>query len=106
LKGTLKFTQRENAILLIANVVGVVVFLWLGSWTWMPAEERRLGIHSVTGEPLIWALSALPVLAVFIVLNLSWAAFILGRRQWKSGRPWFLAMMIWLVALAIDVVHR
>src|SRR5258708_12309772 len=77
-------TQRKNVILLLVNIVGVVVFLWLGSWTWMPPEERRLGIHSVTGEPLIWAFSALPVLAIFFLVNVSWGAVILPRRQRKS----------------------
>jgi hypothetical protein len=101
-----EFTQRQNVMLVVANVVGIVVFLWLGSWTWWPAEERRLGIYSITAEPFIWAISALPVLAICFLLNVSWGIVILSRRQCNSGRNWLLVAMIWFTALAIDIAHR
>jgi hypothetical protein len=59
-----------------------------------------------TGEPFIWALTALPVLASFFLLNMGWGIFILGGRRWNSGRLWLLVAMIWFVALAIDRAHR
>jgi hypothetical protein len=76
-------------ILLVINGIGVFVYLWLGSWTWTPADERGLGLDSA-GALLIWGLSALPVLATFFVLNFTWGIVILVRRQWKSGRTWLL----------------
>jgi len=94
-------TQRQVPILLVANMVGVGLYLWLSSWTWTPPIERGLGLDSA-GNDIVWGLTALPVLATFFVLDFSWVVVILCRRQWKSGRTWLLAAMIWLVALAID----
>jgi hypothetical protein len=68
-----------------------------------------MGIHSVTGEPFIWAAAILPVVAVFVPMNLSWGIAILISRQWKSGRYttyWLVVIVLWLVALAIDFAHH
>lgn len=63
-------------------------------------------MDSSAGEPLIWAVAVLPILAVFLLLNLMWGALILGYRQWRSVRLWLLAVLIWLAAIAIDFVHH
>ena len=100
-----EITRRKGTILLVANVVGVFVFLWLGSWTWTSPQERAMHIFT-PGDALVWAFSALPVLAIFFVLNVSWGVVVLLGRQWKSGRTWLLVAMIWFIALAIDRAHR
>jgi hypothetical protein len=97
--------QRKNVILLVANLLGSFVYLWLGSWTWTPANERGLGLDSA-GDFMIWGLSALPVLIVFFVLDFGWAVVILIRRQWKSGLSWLLVAIMWFIALAIDRAHH
>jgi hypothetical protein len=62
--------------------------------------------HSETAEPFILALGVLPIFAVFSVLNVTWGAFILARPQWRGGRLWLLAALIWSVAVGIDFAHH
>jgi hypothetical protein len=100
-----QIARRKDAILFVANVLGIFAYLWLGSWTWTPPQERALQVDT-PGDAFVWALSALPVLAMFFVLNIGWGLIVLIRQQWKSGRAWFLVAMIWFIALAIDRAHR
>ena len=98
--------QRWGVVLLVLNFVGAAVYVVRASKGWVIPREREVGLHSVTGEPYIWALSVLPVCAVFLVLNLAWGAFILARKRWQSGIFWLLSIPIWLAAVAIDFAHH
>lgn len=98
--------QGWSVVLLALNAIGAVVYLVRASNAWAIPQERELGIHSVTGEPYIWALAVFPVCAVFLVLNLTWGAFILPRKRWQSGVFWLLTIPIWLAALVIDFAHH
>jgi len=90
--------------LLVLNAIGALIYMFRASPGWAIPEER--GLHSTTGEPFIWFLGILPVVAFFFVLNATWGAMILGRRQWRSGRLWLLAALCWLVALWVDFAHH
>jgi hypothetical protein len=72
--------------------------------SWAITEER--GAVPITGEPFVWFAGILPIVAVFLVLNLSWGAVILIRRQWVSGRSWLLAALTWMFAIGIDFAHH
>jgi hypothetical protein len=98
--------QRWSIVLLVLNFIGAVVYVVRASNGWVIPQERALGLHSVTGEPYIWALSVFPVCAVFLVLNLTWVAFILAQKRWQSGIFWLSTLPIWLVALVIDFAHH
>jgi len=50
--------------------------------------------------------SGFPILALFFLVDVSWAAFILAKRRWQEGRSWLIAPLIWLVALWIDFAHH
>jgi hypothetical protein len=95
-------TQRWSIALLAANVVGAVIYVLAASHGWVIPRERAAGLHSVTGEPYIWALSVFPICIVFFVLNVTWGAFILARKRWRTGILWLLTIPIWVVAAAID----
>jgi len=69
----------------------------------IPSEH---GIIPVTGEPFVWFAAILPILAVYPLLNLVWAVFILARRRWRSGRLWLVTAAVWLCAVAIDFAHH
>lgn len=88
------------------NLVGSVGYLVAVSPSWAIPVERENGIHSITGEPFIWALAGWPILALFFVLNLSWAAFILVKGRRQQWRSWLIAPLIWLVSLWIDFAHH
>jgi len=99
-------TQRWSVLLLAANIVGTVIYLVAASHGWVIPQEREAGLHSVTGEPYVWAAYVIPICAAFLVLNLTWGAVIIGRRQWQAGIFWLLTMPIWVVAVAIDFAHH
>jgi hypothetical protein len=97
-------TRGANVILLAANVVGASIYVWRSSFSWAIPQER--GLSSTTGEPFIWALAVVPVVAVALLVNVSWGVMILRRRQWDSGRLWLLVGLIWLAAIAVDFAHH
>ncbi len=84
---------RANLILLVLNIVGAILYDWGTSLTWAIPQER--GLNSVTAEPFIWAFVALPILAIFLLLNVSWGTFLVWRRDWSSGRFWLITPLIW-----------
>lgn len=98
------FTQRKSITLFTVNVVGAVVYLVMTSNSWAIPQEQ--GLVPVTGEPFVWAVAALPIIAGFSLLNLTWAVFILVRGQWRNGRLWLLIALIWLLAILIDFAHH
>ena len=99
-------TQRWSLALLTANVVGAVVYVVAASHGWVIPQERTAGLHSVTGEPLVWALSVFPICVLFFVLNLTWGTFILAARRWRTGVLWLSTIPIWAIAVAIDFAHH
>jgi hypothetical protein len=89
-------------MLLVLNFLGAIVYLWAASHGWVRPEQREF----VSGEPFIWFVFVLPVSVIFFVLNLTWGAFILARKQWRIGIFWLVLVPIWLVALTIDFAHH
>jgi hypothetical protein len=98
--------QRWSIVLLILNFIGSLIYVGMASKAWVIPQERELGLHSITGEPYVWALSVFPIYAVFLMLNLTWGTFILARKRWQSGIFWLLTIPIWLAAVIIDFAHH
>ena len=99
-------TQLWSVALLMANVVGAVIYVVRASYSWAIPQERAAGVHSVTGEPLVWASAVVPICVLFFVLNMTWGAFILARKHWRTGVLWLSTIPIWLVAVVIDFAHH
>jgi len=95
-----------DAVLLLTNVLGCVIYLLGAQHAWIIPEEAANGIHSITGEPFVWAAFVLPVWIVFVVINLIWGVIILARRRWLQGRMLLLSCFIWIVAVMIDFAHH
>ena len=98
--------RNGTLALLAANVLGAIGYLFAASPSWAIPEERAAGIYSITGEPFVWALSVWPILALFILLNLSWAAIIVAKRRWHDVRYWLITPLIWLVSISVDFAHH
>jgi hypothetical protein len=98
--------HRWGLVLLAANLAGAIVYVGAASHAWIPAQERALGINSVTGEPYVWALSVFPIWAAFLLLNIVWGALLIARQQWRRGIWWLLTIPVWLVAMAVDFAHH
>ena len=96
--------QRANVVLLVINAAGALLYVRRASYSWAIPQEK--GLNSTTGEPFIWAIAVLPVLAVAFLMNISWGVIILRRRQWSSSRLWLFVVVIWLVAIGIDFAHH
>jgi hypothetical protein len=91
--------------LLLLNVIGALAYLIRASTAWAIPQEREAGIHSITGEPFVWFLAILPIVAFFLVLNVVWGAVIV-RRKWQAVSFWLLTALVWLGAVAIDFAHH
>jgi hypothetical protein len=110
--GMIKMTDgvlawRAGTILVLVNLVGAVVYDWLVSRTWVIPQEREAGLAPATmGDAFIWMSIAVPILSCFFVLNGGWGTVVLCYRQWRSGRLWLVAFLVWLIAFAIDYVHH
>jgi hypothetical protein len=99
--------QRRGILgFLAVNVLGAIGYLIAVSPSWAIPQERESGIHSITGEPFVWAAAGWTILTLFFLLNLFWVAFILVKRRWQEGRLWMIAPLIWLVAVWIDFAHH
>jgi hypothetical protein len=98
--------QRWSVALLVLNFIGAVLYVVGASNGWVIRHEREVGLHPVTGEPYVWALSIFPICAGFLMLNLMWGAFILARKRWQSGIFWLSTIPIWLAAVVIDFAHH
>jgi hypothetical protein len=98
--------RRWSGILLAANLIGAVVYVVLSSHAWAIPQEGAARVHSVSGEPFIWAMYVMPICGFFFVLNLTWGAFIIVRRQWSNGVFWLLTLAVWLVGVAVDFAHH
>jgi hypothetical protein len=101
----LKF-PKVSALILLANVLGCAIYLLGAQHSWVMPEEEANGIHSITGEPFVWAAFVLPLWIVFLVINLAWAATIVARKLWLDGRIWLTALFIRVLAVIIDFAHH
>lgn len=79
---------------IFANLLGILLYLYLASKLWAPVGER--GLEGGPGDPIIWTTTALPVLVLFSLLNIAWFLLIVLRfKKKKSWQP----LIIWLVVI-------
>jgi hypothetical protein len=95
---------KVNLALLLANLVGAIIYVFVASHSWAIPQEH--GLHPTTGEPFVWALYVLPIWALFSTLDLIWGVVIASRKQWRNGRFWLAAACIWVIAVTIDFAHH
>lgn len=96
--------RRLNVALLVANLLGAVVYVIRASPSWTIPQER--GLHSMAGEPFVWAGAVLPIIMGFAILNLSWAAYISLKKHRRGWYFWSMSAAAWLVAIWIDFAHH
>ncbi len=99
---TKRFFAEPDKTLLVINVVGAILYIFVASNGWANPEERAAGITTVTGEPFVWFGSILPIVTVFLLINLAWGVAIILHRNWQGARLWLLTAGLWLGAVAID----
>ena len=102
--GRLGLRTWQNIALLIVNLVGASLYVWLTSHSWALPQEK--GLNSTTGEPFLWAMAVVPTLTVALLIDVPWGVIILKRKHWSSGRLLLFVGVIWVIAIAIDLVHH
>jgi hypothetical protein len=96
----------QSIALLVANVISAILYVFAASrGGWAVPAERAAGIYATTGEPFIWFLNILPVVAVFPFINVAWV-IILARGQWNGARLLLLAAVVWIAAAVVDFAHH
>jgi hypothetical protein len=98
------FSCRLSLALFIVNVIGAITYVVRVSPSWAIPQER--GLNSMTGEPFVWFVAALPIVAGFGLLNLLWGAYICFSRMWRSGYFWLMTAAVWFIAIWIDFAHH
>lgn len=98
--------RGASGMILLANVLGALVYLWGARHAWIIPEESANGVHSMTGEPFVWASFVLPVWGVFLIINIGWGLAIAMRRRWIQGSLWLTSAFVWVIAAIIDFAHH
>jgi hypothetical protein len=89
---------------MIANVVGIVIYLERVSLSWRIPEEH--GMIPITGEPFVWFAALLPVVGVFLVVNIVWGVWIVRRGKPHGWLWWLVTGGLWVIAICIDFAHH
>lgn len=92
-----------NVALMLANAIGITIYLILASRGWRIAQEH--GMVPVTGEPFVWVL-ALPVLGFFFLADVIWGIILLRQKGRKRRLWWLLNAVAWLGAIGVDFSHH
>ncbi len=101
--------SRRSAWWIAGNIVAILLYLYLSSWTWLEPELRGEDV-ATGGDAVVWALSAFPVLVVAMVMNLAvvvWGAIDRRRRgQWPFASWSWVIVAAWFAAYVIDLYHH
>lgn len=84
----------------LPNILGIAAYLYLSSSTWVPPKEPAGG----PGDPIVWMLTAFPVIAACAILNVIWIIRIFLRRgtRWGLAAIWLLVEVAWFSANRYD----
>lgn len=97
---------RLSLVLFIINLIGALAYVRAVEPSWVIPQERAAGIHSVTGEPIVWAGAVLPFIVGFGLLDAFWGICLFILKNWRSGYFWLATVVIWIVTLGIDFAHH
>ena len=86
--------------ILLANCVGIYIYLARASLSWPIPEEAGLNPGSA-GPALVWVLGALPVILLFALADVVWLYIVRAR---KSDRVYiYAAGVMWFCAALFDL---
>jgi hypothetical protein len=99
--GSRVMSKKAALIWVLPNILGIIAFLYLSSWSWLEPGAPAGG----PGDPIVWMLTAFPILAACSILNVIWIIRIVVKRDrhWKSAVVWLLFVLAWYSAYRYDV---
>jgi hypothetical protein len=101
------FALKSKCIgMVLFNLFGACVFLLVASLFW--ADPRLADIPGAGGaDPILWGMIAFPIIKFFALLNLLfilWACIAyLAACRWILGWNYLLVLVIWVVAIFVDL---
>jgi hypothetical protein len=93
-------SRRVQVGWLVANTLGAAAFLFTASEAWIGPDTEPLG------EPFVWAIKALPLLAIFLVLHFGVGGMVIARRRRDWVAPLISTILLWMAAILFDNVHH
>jgi hypothetical protein len=100
------FRHRGSLLYLALNVAVAIAYVRVASISWTEPEVRDIPGAS-GGAPLVWALTAVPIVLFALLANLgvlfwAWRA----RRLGAFGQLACGALILWVGAVMIDFAHH
>ena len=95
--------RRLSLAMFITNMIGAITYLFASMASWARPEELAQGVHSVTGQPFVWAARTWPIFICFGLLNLVWLS---RTGKWRDSYFLIATATIWLIAVWIDFAHH
>ena len=94
--------KSTRLLLFMLNLFGMAAYVYLASRGWRDPSEG--GVIPLAGEPFVWA-ACLPVLFLFVILDLVWAALILAKKL-TFWAPLGMVAALWTLSVVIDFAHH
>ena len=98
-------SQRALTAWVVTNVAASSAFTYFASWTWLEPSLRGEEVAR-GGDAMVWAIAALPVLAVSVIADGVWLVLI-ARERAKRSAPWPISFLVitaaaWTAALLVN----
>jgi len=104
-----KFFSIKSTIRLAVNIIGALAYLRYSMPLWVPDELANIP-GAGAGDPVIWGLTAFPILILFALMNFYWA--FTGTISFYKTREWGLNVTdlvgpaVWVISVNIDYSHH
>jgi len=101
--------RRGSIYWFIANVVGAFLFLFVGATWWIEPELAEVP-GAIGAAPFFWVLTTLPILALYVVLDIGPSLWAISVRVmqgfWPVSRYIWLCLPIWVGVIVVDSFHH
>ena len=91
------------------NTIGVIAYLLFASRCWIEPELANMPGAS-GGAPIIWGLTALPILITFFTIDFLWVLFAylayLKKKKWTLHPSFLFIPAVWAIAIYVDFSHH
>ena len=98
-----------GSVIILANVFGVIIYLYLSVPLWAPDSLANTSGAGV-GTPIIWGLTALPVLLFFMLVNLIiiiGALVVYIKSQTRILQLSYIPIPVaWFIVIYLDFSHH
>jgi hypothetical protein len=108
------FASARLICMILLNAFGVILFIGFASQCWIEPElANEPGASG--GDAMVWGVTALPILAAFVLIDFLWLIFeciaYLMKKTWRLGLaflviPVLVVPVMWAIAIYVDNSHH